>query len=81
MDLARASWGLQTNSAAVSASVAQAVPPTTEMPVSGTVTIVVEPSVKTEIPITAPYVDVNVQGYFQYMPLNFVFFFTLHFVK
>lgn len=65
MDLARASWGLQTNSAAVSASVARAVPPTTAMPVSETVTTVVEPSEKTEIQTTVPYVDVNVQGYFQ----------------
>ena len=65
VDLARASWGLQTNSVAVSASVARAVPPTTVMPVSETVTTVVEPSEKTEIQTTVLYVDVNVQGYFQ----------------
>ena len=74
VDRAWAFRDLQTNSAALNATVALAVPRTTAMLVSGIVTIVVEPSVKTEILITVLFVDVNAQGYFKY-----VFFSTLVF--
>ena len=78
VDRAWVSRGLQTNSAAVNASVARAVPPTTAMLVSGIVTIVVEPSVKIEILTTALFVDVNAQGYFKYFFFSFGSFLFLN---